>query len=546
LLSGLGSIVLEALMTNSRWKKHQRFCFQHVFLGAFLFLAILPSARAGNLETTGITLLRASEPILTGANVIAAQPEAELTGANDWEVNPAALDGTPASQFEWLNTNGTAMVFPNDLGFYSAHANGVGNDFYSSNEGVAPGLATLHNYDAGYFYQFVVQAGTATSDQVVNQSFIFIVTNAADQISADSDYDNYAAANGTLFSSAVGNGGQVYPPGTAYDSIGAGAYGFGSASSVGPTVDNGRSKPDLVAAAPVTSESTPYIAGAAAVLLQAAQIGDGGTNISASSDARTLKALLINGALKPFDWAHISPAPLDRRYGAGVMNVFNSYQQLAGGQQVTSASTNISSGSSHPPGNGRVISSLQGWDFQTITTPAGDDTVNHYYFNLPAATNGFTLTATLVWNRAAQATSINQLGLFLYNSSNGTLSASSTSAVDNVQHVYLPQLAAGSYDLQVVKFGALTQLLSPSETYALAFQFHAITRPALMVKGGASPAVWWTNSPTIFTLQQTSSLSPPISWSNAPVTQWITNNVVWADIATGGATAFYRLALAGD
>src|SRR5262249_21899530 len=153
------------------------------------------------------------------------------------------------------------------------------------------------NSDADYYYQFIVQAGVAQPDKIVNQSFIFGVTMVSDQLGVDSDYDNYVDNHPTLFCSGVGNGGQVYPPGTAYNSVGVGAYDFAAASSVGPTLDNGRSKPDLVAAALVTSDSTPYTAGAAAILLQAALRGDGGANIDAAGDPRAIKALLINGAL---------------------------------------------------------------------------------------------------------------------------------------------------------------------------------------------------------------------------------------------------------
>src|SRR6202021_1127262 len=98
---------------------------------------------------------------------------------------------------------------------------------------------------------------------------------------------------------------------------------------------------------------------------------------------------------------------------------------------------------------------LSGWDFNTNNSSSSGDTVNHYFFNV---TNGngnaaFTLTTTLVWNRHRNKTAINNLELFLYNAANSNLVASSTSVVDNVQHVFVPQLAQGRYDLQVWKAG---------------------------------------------------------------------------------------------
>src|SRR5207248_2857450 len=114
----------------------------------------------------------------------------------------------------------------------------------------------------------------------------------------NTNYDDYAAQYGTLFVSAVGNGDiPVAPPSTCFNGIGVGVYG--GPSSAGPT-DDGRCKPDIISPGgppgTQTSFSTPFVSGAAAVLLQAANRGDGGGNTNAAGNARTLKALLLNGA----------------------------------------------------------------------------------------------------------------------------------------------------------------------------------------------------------------------------------------------------------
>jgi hypothetical protein len=534
--NGGGCKILALDLFLRRFPGRGWFC---LFLGAY-WLGGLPAAWAGNLDTIGVTLLRASDPTLTGAGVVVAQAEAQLTANNDWEVNPQ-YETQPTNLFTWINTNGSAATFPNSLGIESAHADLVGSYFYSSYQGAAPGVAHVDNYEADYYYQFVIALGTATSDQAVNQSFVF---DESEQTMLDSAYDTYAANTGILFASGVGNGGPVLPPGTAYDSIGVGAYGPGAFSSTGPTPDNGRSKPDLVGPGQETSFSTPYVSGAAAILLQAAARGDGGSNTSDATDLRTVKALLLNGAIKPFGWTHTSTAPLDTSYGAGVVNVFYSHKQLAAGQQPLSASTTVVSGSAHPPGSGTPLASLLGWDYQTITTLPGQDCVNHYYFKLaPGAGSNFLLTATLAWNRGADETAINQLGLFLYAAASGALAASSVSTVDNVQHLYVSRLAPGSYDLQVIKYGGITQGVTPSETYALAFQFYPVTPPALSISATAgAAAIWWPVSPVIFTLQQTADLSPPISWTAVAASQWITNDTVAVSVTPSGRAAFYRLA----
>ena len=261
---------------------------------------------------------------------------------------------------------------------------------------------------------------------------------------------------------------QVCAPGTAYNCISVGAYRNGIYyNSIGPTLDNGRCKPDITAPAGATSFSTPQVSGAVALLMQAALRGDGGSDTNSAFDLRTIKALLLNGAVKPADWTNSNSSPLDARYGAGVLNVFNAYEQLAGGKNNSCATNLISLGAAHPPAAvTNTISSGSGWNFQTLASSATNDAVNDYFFN---ASNG-AVTATLVWNRQLGQTNINDLDLFLFNAANSNLVACSTSRVDNVEHIFVPQLAAGRYDLQVLKNGG-TNVVSDAETYALAWAF---------------------------------------------------------------------------
>jgi hypothetical protein len=379
---------------------------------------------------------------------------------------------------------------------------------------------------------------------VVNQSFIFTGGDPP-QTTVDSAYDTYMANTGILFCSAVGNGGPPSAAATAYNGLGVGCYGLDANSSTGPTLDNGRSKPDLVTPGVVTSFSTPYASGAAAVLLQSAARGDGGTNTAAAGDPRTVKALLLNGALKPGDWTHTPPAPLDTRYGAGVLNLWYSWQQLTNGRQPLSVSQTVPAGADHPPGTpASLIAAPLGWDFQTITNPSpAEDVVNHYYFdNSASPAAALTLTATLAWNRGAGQTAINNLALFLYNSAGGNLVTNSVSAVDNVQHIYVPSLPPGQYDLQVVKYGSQTNSVTPSETYALAFQFYPVSPPLLCLSlSGASAVISWPCSPTLFNLQQTASLSPPITWTPVAAAGLITNTTVSVTLSPSNSAAFYRL-----
>ena len=487
------------------------------------------TANADDLDTIGLRLLRVIDTNLIGSGVKVAHPEG--ADGTAWQVNPAVV-GQPTNLFTYISSDGSASNYPNALGTESGHANTVAAFFYGTAFGVAPGVSHVDNYEANYFYQSNIVFGGTFPARIVNQSFIF-GNDLLTQTTVDAQYDEYAAQRNVLFVSGVGNGGPPSTPATAYNGIGVAAYG--GFSSVGPTIDNQRSKPDITAPGGVTSFSTPWVAGSAAVLAQAALRGDAGAGTTnAAFDLRTLKALLLNGAVKPSNWTHTSSAPLDTRYGSGILNIFNSCKQLSAGKYSFIESTATSAGS-----NTNNVASLTGWDLNSISDSPPQNRVNHYYFNPSMSTaKTFTLTATLVWNRQVNQTGINDLDLFLYNTSNSTLVAASTSTVDNVEHIFITDLPAGRYDLQVSKKSGVGSILN-NETYALAFEIFAM--PLSISKSGTNVVITWPIAPTGFTLQSTSDLNPPISWmtvTNAPVVANNQNNVV---LGATIAAQFFRL-----
>ena len=484
-----------------------------------------------------------------GTGIRVAQPEA---GAPYFEVNPAdAWVQQPTNLFTYITSSGTTNDFPNSLGNDSAHADEVASNFYGLPVGVAPNVAHVDNYDANFFIQVSEQIfGTSTNyivtlpssnidDPVINQSFVFTGPTVPEQQAVDSAYDNYAVRYNTLFVSAAGNVGPVGPPGTSYNGIGVGDYGGGS--SFGPTLDNGRAKPDITAPEGYSSFSTPEVSGAAALLMQAGLRGDGGSDTNSPADIRTVKALLLNGAIKPADWTNNPPSPLDPRYGTGVLNVFNSYKQLTGGKHGYIVASTVPLGNPHPPtGAGGTVGALSGWDFNTLTSSATSDEINHYYFNV---TNGssnapFTATATLVWNRQLNKTNLNNLDLFLYDAVSSNLVAASTSVVDNVEHLWLPQLPQGRYDLQVLKNGGLNPA-SNTETYALAFEFFSLSLK--VTPAGTNVLLTWPIYPTGFTLNTTTSLTPPITWNELNTTLTATNGQNQVTWGVSNTSQFFRL-----
>ncbi len=516
-------------------------------------LLAAPAARAANLDTVGVTLLRAVTTNLNGSGIRVAQPEATTSTNGDYfEVSPVAV-GVSSNWFHYVSDLGTATNFPNSVGYESGHADEVAQNFYGPG-GVATNIAHVDNWFADEFVKIsgitigpvtnytVTLPATNLDDPVINQSFILGTVPVALQQASDSSYDNYAAQYKTLFASGAGNGGPVYAPSTCYNGISVGASDGGS--SYGPTLDNGRCKPDLVAPGGATSFSTPLVAGAAAVLLQAGWRGDGGGDTNAAADIRTVKALLLNGAVKPADWTNSPSSPLHPLYGAGVLNVFNSYEQLAGGKHGYIASTTVSTGGAHPPnGATGTVGALNAWDFNTNTSgtiPHSFDAINHYFFNVTSAASNavFTAAATLVWERQNGQSAINDLDLFLYNCANSNLVACSTSLVDNVEHIFVHQLPAGRYDLQVWKAGG-SGIVSTAEPYALAWTFFPERLGAS--KSGTNLILSWPLYPDGFHLEGTANLATP-NWStNGLPPPVFTNgqNVLTFDATNG--VQFFRL-----
>ncbi|HTQ52518.1 MAG TPA: S8 family serine peptidase [Candidatus Acidoferrales bacterium] len=534
------------------------------FLRLLRFLAVLlggcqigSTAQAQQLNTIGVTLLRIVVTNADGTGIRVAQPEAWTTNdPPDFEVNPANSSvQQSAGLLTYIGTNGTTNIFPNSLGVESGHADDVAANFYGLPGGVATNVVHVDNYDANYFYDSIIVATFPPNinDRVVNQSFIFGYVpgqvTVSQQRQLDSQFDNYAAQYNTLFVSGAGNGGPgsgtVAPPSTCYNGLSVGAYGY-AYSSVGPTEDNGRAKPDITAPAGATSFSTPQVTGAAAVLMQTSLRGDGGSNTNSATDMRTTKALLLNGAVKPADWTNNPPSPFDPRYGAGILNVFNSYEQLAGGEHGYIAATSVPSGGAHPPnGATGTIEALNGWDFNTNTSANTSDEIYHYYFNV---TNGFgkdpfAATATLVWNRQLNQTNINNLNLFLYNAANSNLVACSTSLVDNVEQIFVPNLAPARYDLQVWKAAGTVGIggtaVSHSETYALAWGFLSTSLNA--AQSGGNLLLSWPIYPDGFVLASASSLTPPVVWNTNNPAPMVTNNLNQVLINATNAGQFFRL-----
>jgi|GEM_PF-6482262 len=425
-------------------------------------------------DDIGLTTLRTLYPSLTGAGITVGQVEGSgsgTPGGNDFEVDPASL-GHPAGNSDHFFTyySGLSVTYAfNDgvLGTASAHATTQASFFYNPTpylaapEGVAPGVAHVDNYNAQYFLDNL--AGGSFPDRVVNLSVVY-----ASGGNIDATFDAAANRFNTIFVAAAGNGGAPGMPSSAYNVISVDT--FPGIQAIGPAVD-GAPKPDISAPQTVSSRATPIVSGAATLLVQAGSDGIGGSSNQAradSTDFRTIKALLLNGAAKPADYytsiyAPTATDPLNAVYGAGVVNVANSVATLAAGEVAPSAAYPLLSGTSAFQSiTGQALSQI-GWTLATLTAQPGQDAAEAYAITLTA---GIALQATLTW-AASNTNTIDHLDLYLYDDATGALLASSTSPVSNVQQLAVTPDHAGRYDLVALLHGATDRSLS--DRYALAF-----------------------------------------------------------------------------
>jgi hypothetical protein len=264
---------------------------------------------------------------------------------------------------------------------------------------------------------------------------------------------------------------------------------------VGPTWltgSEGRSKPDLVVTTdvntPNTSLGTPTVAAAAAFLLEAAaHQGWPATEVAGAQAPQVVKAILMAGATKGVGWHKGDPAPvddvaipLDDHLGAGELDLFAGYRILAAGSQ--------------PPGSVAEV----GWDYGKLSTGS------QRTYALHVTQAGFDLTVSLAWHRHVTGYTVAldpvvltdlDLTLFRLGPTGATLVSESRSTVDNVEHLYLPDLAPGDYLLQVEgvagqreeQYGVAWQLAAPPLPPAPA----GVTATAVGC-GSAAIAVQWS------------------------------------------------------
>jgi hypothetical protein len=389
-------------------------------------------------------------------------------------------------------------IFGNASGEFSGHATTVGSLFYGTTGSIAPGVTQIASYEAISWLNSlstVFGAATTSPDRVANHSWVNVDGNGAEHGTTLRLVDRQVTVNEYIQVVGLTNGMGNSPllGGSAYNVVSVGrtdgVHQQGSVAVSGDTLYGaGRTVPTLVAPQGTTSAATPLVAGAAAVLVQAGHEGgltlsEGSTTINGvgtiynAERSETVKAALMAGADRQTantstdanitDYrsaGHETANGLDSRYGAGQVNIHNSYRILAGGEQRSFQ-------------NGGSDISLFGFDHGVI----GANQTASYFFTAPSEK---TLFASLVWNLDVSNDSslnatLHDLDLSLYDVTNNSLVAFSSSTLDNTENLFFDLLLDNRYEMRVTTKGAATW------DYALAWRIDANAAPVPI-----PPAAW--------------------------------------------------------
>ena len=438
-------------MHSSRFYRRAVYCV----IGAIL-LAIPATSSADWQDDIGWTALKAELGNLLedGAGLSVAQVEAPSGGAYLPDSSLAEFLGKT-----FIDGTGTNVGS-------SSHATSVARNFYSNTNSIAPGITQITGYDANDYINRVL--GHTNGGDPLDQGFDIgshsYIGNLADNSIAQDmlqRFDFVINRDDSIMTVGVNNGsGNVTPDLLAhsYNAISVGRSNGNHSRGATTFYGAGRFKPDIVAGDSATSYTTPRVAGAAAILRQAAE----GTN---GTDSITIRSVLFAGATKDEfqDWSRTTTQPIDEVFGFGELNIYNSYHILQSGEFK---------GSKGLFGNDVA---LLGWD------SGRTDGINdlYYEFEISAASPLEELSVALTWNINVidndlstdifeASTELANLDLALLDSL-GNVIDQSVSTVSNSEHIFLKDLDPGSYRFRVSA--------DSSTNFGLAWQINAIPEP---------------------------------------------------------------------
>ncbi len=443
--------------------KYSLFCT--IFMGALLAV----DAQAGTLDDIGFTDLKLElgSALPDAGSISVTQVEAILSGA-------CAPDKTLA-EFSHITFIDKTSTICTDT---SAQATSVATNFYGAVTSSSSAIVSVDLFEKNdWLYSGFLNTSTIynpsisktrlanhswvddASDIAVNTSILGRVDFVVEQdefiqvvaMSATPDTEHLLSDSFNAIVAGLSNG----------------TSGAGTTALADSSYTAGRARPDIVAPESTVSSASPRVASAAALLMDYAHtnpsLSDGDTynrdssfKIYNAERSETIKAALMAGADRNtagntnsaditnyrVDAANRTTNGLDTRFGAGQVNVYNSYHVLAAGEQSSSED------------GGSIITST-GFDYDSAFGGLnGASNAAATYSFTTGAIGGQNLKAALVWNLAFsgfQANNLYDLDLQLIDeTAGGTVVASSISAIDNTENIWFDLASNNEYQLKVI------------------------------------------------------------------------------------------------
>ncbi|MEO6846982.1 MAG: PEP-CTERM sorting domain-containing protein [Chthoniobacterales bacterium] len=438
------------------------------YLAIAILIGVCTSGFADYKDDIGYTqlVLELGGSIPTGTGVNVTQIEAPLTnGGTNYAPD------TTNSAF-----TGKTFIFPVSGSTVSSHATTVGGYFYGSNS-TAPGISqvTVFNVNdwigSSSLRTSLPIAPAISTGKVQNSSWIGTTDTGSVDTEILERYDYQINRDGVIAVVGVNNGVSSVPNllAAGYNSIAVGlSSGNSSSGTTSPTLSfiygNPRQKPDIVVPTDATSWATAIVSSSAALLVSSAP------NANAMRP-EVIRATLMAGATKTGlggTWTHTQTVPLDSTYGAGQLNIYNSYHIQQAGQfagQTTAVSM---------VGN-------TGWDLGTAQSASPE----YYFFHVSTLSD---FSAVLTWNVNVSANfnwstitpTLANLDLFLYNANGLTIgslvdqsiSGAASSTSENVELLWEQNLAVGDYAIKITsdttqQYGFAWQTIPEPSTWML-------------------------------------------------------------------------------
>jgi hypothetical protein len=403
-----------------------RFIKKAVFLPGLLVMA---GVQAAYFDDVGYTQLSAElgGMIPDGTGVAVAMVEGpELIDDKGTPEDPDDDDLAYAPDPSIFRFTGKTLVEQSgDWGFYSSHAKGVGVQFFGNDLSAAPGVGispsppVLVYWADDWLLGAVLKSGQSAEpldlpSRVTNHSWVGAFPMDAQNLQILQRVDWLVARDESI--QVVGLKSNSALLGSGLNVIAVTNYVHKTTSGSAPVAGDpvyavGNTRPDLVAPGSHISTATPRVASVAAMMIDAAHLDDSLSNGSTTNRngdliynaerSEVIKAALMAGASRTtgnttdeditdyrVNGLDQTDNGLDRRYGAGQLNAYYSYQIVAAGEQDSDQDDGRS-------GNGEV--GVYGFDYDPAFGGRGNANGDaSYFFSTGADT--VEVTAALVWN----------------------------------------------------------------------------------------------------------------------------------------------------